>query len=132
MNFHTKMLLNFSNYSNIVLVSFVMYCDLEAMITKEVKVNRGKIQNKSVHVPIAVGAITVCRPKKEFGSPPMIYMGADCIEVLLQFIQSEVSRVSNILKNVYVPCIMRPEDKYMHEHAEHCSCVTKSLVIFVI
>ena len=112
--------LNFSNYSNIVPASFVMYCDLEAMITKEVKVNRGKIQNKSAHVPIAVGAITVCRPKKEFGSPPMIYIGADCIEVLLQFIQSEVSRVSNILKNVYMPCIMRPEDKYMHKHAKHC------------
>ena len=90
--------LNFSNYSNIVPVSFVMYCDLEAMITKEVRVNRGKIQNKSVHVPIAVGAITVCRPKKEFGSSSMIYTGADCIEVLLQFIQSEVSRESNILK----------------------------------
>ena len=87
--------LNFSNYSNIVPASFVMYCDLEAMITKEVKVNRGKIQNKSTHVPIAVGAITVCRPRKEFGSP-MIYTGADCIEVLLQFIQSEVSRVTNI------------------------------------
>ena len=71
--------LNFSNYSNIVPASFVMYSDLEAMITKEVKVNRGKIQNKSVHVPIAVGAITVCRPRKEFGSPPMIYTGADCI-----------------------------------------------------
>ena len=41
-----------------------VYCDLEVMITKEVKVNRGKIQNKSVHVPIAVGAITVCRPRK--------------------------------------------------------------------
>ena len=118
MNFHTKMLLNY--YSNIVPVSFVMYCDLEAMITKEVKVNRGKIQNKSVHVPITVGTITVCRPKKEFGSPPMIYTGADCIEVLLQFIQSEVSRVSNILKNVYLPCIMRPEDKYIHKHAKHC------------
>ena len=51
--------LNFSNYSNIVPTSFVMYCDLEAMITKEVKVNRGKIQNKSAHVPIAIGAITV-------------------------------------------------------------------------
>ena len=47
-----------------------MYCDLEAMITKEVKVNREKIQNKSAHVPITVGAITVCRPRKEFGSPP--------------------------------------------------------------
>ena len=56
--------LNFSNYSNIVPASFVMYCDLEAMITKEVKVNRGKIQTKSVHVPVAVGAITVCRPIK--------------------------------------------------------------------
>ena len=74
---------------------------------------------KSAHVPIAVGAITVCRPRKEFGSP-MIYMGADCIEVLLQFQQSEVCRVTNILKNVYVPCIMRPEDKYMHKHAKHC------------
>ena len=81
--------LNFSKYSNIVPVSFVMYCDLEAMITKEVKVNRGKIQNKSVHVPIAEGAITVCGPRKEFGSVPMIYMAADCIEVLLQFIQSK-------------------------------------------
>ena len=78
--------------------SFVMYCNLEAMITKEVKVNRGKIQNKGAHVPIAVGAITVCRPRKEFHSPPMIYMGADCTEVLLQFIQSEVSKVTNILK----------------------------------
>ena len=56
--------LNFSTYSNIVLTSFVMYCDLEAMITKEVEVNTGKIQNKSVHVLIAVGAITVCRPRK--------------------------------------------------------------------
>ena len=63
--------LNFSNYSNIVPASFVMYCDLEAMITKDVKVNRGKIQNKSVHVPIAVGAITVCRQ-----------LVRDCIEQL--------------------------------------------------
>ena len=122
--------LNFSNYSNIVPASFVMYCDLEAMITKEVKVNRGKIQTKSVHVPIAVGAITVCRPKKEFGSLPMIYTGADCIDVLLQFIQSEVSRVSNILKNVCVPCIMRPEDKYMHKHAKHCFMCRKKFSDF--
>ena len=62
----------------------------------------------------------------------MIYTGADCIEVLLQFIQSEVSRVTNILKNVYMPCIMRPGDKYMHKHAKHCFIHAKSLVIFVI
>ena len=86
--------LSFSNYCNIVPASFVMYCDLEAMIIKEVAVNRGKIQNKSTHVPIAVGAITVCRPRKEFDSPPMIYTGEDCIDILLQFIQSEVSRVT--------------------------------------
>ena len=122
--------LNFSNYSNIVPASFVMYCDLESIITKEVKVNRGKIQTKSVHVPIAVGAITVCRPKKEFGSLPMIYTGADCIDVLLQFIQSEVSRVSNILKNVCVPCIMRLEDKYMHKHAKHCFMCRKKFSDF--
>ena len=100
-------------------MSFIMYCDLEAMITKEVKVNRAKIQNKSAYVPTAVGAITVCRPRKGFGSP-MIYTGEDCIEVLLQFKQSEVSRVTNIIKNVYMPCIIKPEEKYMHKHAKHC------------
>ena len=42
------------------------------------------------------------------------------MEMLLQFIQSEVSRVTNILKNVYVPCIMNPEDKSRHKHAKHC------------
>ena len=47
--------------------------------------NRGKIQTKSVHVPVAVGAITVCRPKKEFGSLPMIYTGADCIDVCYNY-----------------------------------------------
>ena len=82
------------------------------------------------NVPIAVSAITVCRPKKELGSPPMIYTGADCIEVLLQFIQSEVSRVSNILKNIYMPCIMRPEDKYMHKHAKHCFMCCKKFSDF--
>ena len=122
--------LHFSNYSNIVPASFIMYCNLEAMITKEVKVNRGKIQTKSVHVPVAVGAITVCRPKKEFGSLPVIYTGADCIDMLLQFIQSEVSRVSNILKNVCVPCVMRPEDKYMHKHAKHCFMCCKKFSDF--
>ena len=70
--------LSFSDYCNIVPASFVMYCDLEAMIIKEVAVNRGKIQNKSTHVPIAVAAITVCRPRKEFDSPPMIYTGENC------------------------------------------------------
>ena len=135
MNFHTKMLLNliFPIILTLCQASFVMYCYLEAMITKEVKVNRGKIQNKSAHVPIAVGAITVCRPKKDFSSPPMIYTGADCIEVLLQFIKSEVSRVSNILKNVYVPCIMRPEDlNTCINMPSTVLYVTKSLAIFVI
>ena len=60
----------------------------------------------------------------------MIYMGADCMEVLLQFIQSEVSRVSNILKNVYMPCIMRPEDKYMHKNAKYCFMCCKKFSHF--
>ena len=111
-------------------VSFVMYCDLEAMITKEVKVNRGKIQNKSAPVPIAVGAITVCRPRKKFGSLPMIYMGADCTEVLLQFIQSEVCWVTNILKNVFVPCIMKTN--ICINMPSTVLCVAKILVIFLI
>ena len=57
-------------------------------------------------------------------------MGADCIEVLLQFIQSEVCRVSNILKNVYMPCIMRPEDNYMYKHAKHCFMCCKKFSDF--
>ena len=91
-----------------------MYCDLEAMITKEVKVNRVKIQNKSVHVPIAVGTITVCRPKKEFGSPPMIYMGADCVRSNLTIHRSDTPFIiwqpicrPHLLERVHKPiCIL--------------------------
>ena len=83
-------------------------------------------------VPIAVSAITICRPRKEFGFPPMIYMGADYIEVLLQFIQSEVCRVTNILKNVFMPCIMRHEENTCRNMPSTVLCVATSLVIFLI
>ena len=50
-----------------------MYCDLEAMITKEVKVNRGKIQTKSVHVPIAVGPLQFVDLKRSWFSSYDLY-----------------------------------------------------------
>ena len=54
-------------------VPFVIYADLETMICKEEMVRRGKTQSKHRHVPISVGALTVCKDRPEFGSTPFLY-----------------------------------------------------------
>ena len=72
---------------------FVIYADLETMITNEVHVGRGKTHSKCKHIPISVGALTVCRDRPKFGSEPFIYPGLDCIEVLMFFLRNEVFRL---------------------------------------
>ena len=52
-------------------VGFVIYADLETMIWKEEMVRRGKVWSKHRHVPISVGALTVCKDRPEFGRAPI-------------------------------------------------------------
>ena len=67
---------------------FVMYCDLETMITSQVIMNRGKTKSKCIQRPISFAAITVCKPRPDFGSSPVIYTGPDCIDKLFAFIET--------------------------------------------
>ena len=101
-------------------VPFVMYCDLETMITSQVIINRGKKKSKCIHRPISFGAITVCKPRPDFGSLPVIYTGTDCIDKLFAFIENWVCYIKRIFLDVYVPCIMSKEDKRCHECATEC------------
>ena len=53
--------LEFSSFNSMVNAPFVIYADLETMITHEVHVNKGKTVSRQKHVPVSIGALTVCR-----------------------------------------------------------------------
>ena len=110
--------LGFSSFNSMVNAPFVIYADLEMMICKEEMVRRGKTQSKSRHVPISVGALTVCKDRPEFGSAPFLYTGPDCIDMLIEFLNREQHHVHQIYKGVSMPCLMTNRD-HNHFHAAH-------------
>ena len=112
--------LSFTNYKNMLTAPFVIYCDMETMIQKEIRRNKGKILSSRRHVPAAVGALTVCRPRAEFGSPPFIHTGPGCVDALLSFLFSEVRRAEMICSSVYEHCHMTKKDIVAHRRAERC------------
>ena len=116
----SQALLSFQNYKNMIPAPFVTYCDMETMIMTEDQVNEGKIISKRRHVPVSIGAITVCRPRPEFGSPPFLYTGRDCIDVLLNFLLMEAERARGLVDNVYEHCHMTKADTVVHREAKRC------------
>ena len=98
--------LGFSSFNSMVNAPFVIYADLETMICKEEMVRRGKTRSKRRHVPISVGALTVCKDRPEFGSAPFLYMGSDCIDMLMEFLNREQHRACQIYEGVSMPCLM--------------------------
>ena len=53
--------LEFSSFNSMVNAPFVIYADLETMIMHKVCVNKGKTVSRQKHVPVSIGALTVCR-----------------------------------------------------------------------
>ena len=112
--------LGFSSFNSMVNAPFVIYTDLEMMICKEEMVRRGKTRSKCRHVPISVGASTVCKDRPEFGSAPFLYTGSDCIDMLMEFLNREQHRARQIYKGVSMPCLMTDGDR---EHFwTACAC----------
>ena len=72
------------------------------MICKEEMVRRGKTWSKRRHVPISVGALTVCKDGPEFGSAPFLYMGSDCIDMLMEFLNREQHHACQIYEGVSI------------------------------
>ena len=110
----------FANFNNMIPAPFAIYCDMETMIEKKQECRQGKMISKRRHVPISVGAITVCRVAEEYSSSPFIYTGKDCIDVFFRHLQEEVKRISIILESVYKPCSMTRSDRQWHESARSC------------
>ena len=77
-----------------------------------------KTISKRRHVPTSVGAINVCKPRLEFGSPPFLYTGIGCIEMFMNYLNDEVHRARTIYERVYVPCAMTVDalEKFRSTH----------------
>ena len=83
-------------------------------------VRRGKVWSKRRHVPISVGALTVCRDRPDLGSDPFLYTGSDCKEMLIEFLNREQHRVRKIYESVLLPCPMTDRDRKHFRAASVC------------
>ena len=105
---------------------FIIYADMETMIADEVLVKNGKTISKRRHVPTLVGALTVCKPRPEFGNSPFLYTGTDCVEMLMTYVNEEVRRAQSIYDGVYVPCWMSEGEKEKFHRAHTCEMCHRS------
>ena len=117
--------LEFNSFNNMVTAPFVIYSDLETFIREEETVQKGKLLFRWQHVLISVAALTVCHDHVELGSKPFIYMGLDCLDVLLQHLDDEVFRLKQIHDHCYIPCHWTHAQKEAHEAAEKCFMCTR-------
>ena len=72
------------------------------------------------HVPISVGALTVCKDRPEFGSAPFLYTGSDCIDMLMEFLNREQHCARQIYEGVSMPCLMTDRDREHFQTAHAC------------
>ena len=112
---------SFYNFNNMVTAPFVIYCDMETYIEEEELVRRGKIVSRRRHVPISVAALTVCRDCPDLGSCPFLYTGTDCVDVLLDHLDSEAFCLKCVYESVNEPCHWYESQCLAHESAEQCS-----------
>ena len=91
-----KAKLKFASYDYMTDARFVIYTDMETMIGDEVLVKNGKMISKQQHMPTSVSAVTVCKPRPEFGNSPFLYTVPDCIEMLMMYLNEEVRRAQSI------------------------------------
>lgn len=110
----------FTNFANLLWAPFVVYCDLETLIEKEVTVEGGKTISKRKHVPIAVAAKLVCKEKKEYSLPLFLYTGKDCIDVFLGYLFFIRSYVENLINFYYVPMHFTEQDKIKFQEQKSC------------
>ena len=114
-------ILAFTGFSNTIPAPFTIYCDLETLIFQEKIVNEKKLLTLRKHAPISVGALTVCRSNPALDSAPFIYTGHNCIVKLLSFLESELSRITDVLDSTNVPIAMSQEEENTFNEATHCS-----------
>ena len=112
--------LGFSSFNNMVNAPLVIYADFETMIFKEEMVRRGKVRSKHRHVPISIGALTVCKDRGEFGHDPFPYTGLDCIDILIGFLNREQQSVHEKYDGVSVLCGMTDQDCKYFRSAHVC------------
>ena len=117
--------LTFAGWGNMIPAPFIIYCDLETLIFEEEIINEKKLLTLRKHSPISVGALTVCRSHSDFDSKPFIYTGEDCILKLLSFLESELSRITDILDNRNIPLVMGEAEEKAFQQSTHCTICTR-------
>lgn len=113
--------LSFTDFSSLVPVPFVAYCDLETCIEEEKSCDGGtKKLGERRHVPIVASAYVVCAVDDSLSLDPVVYMGENCIDRLLDYLEKSSEYVQDVLQTADKSLIMTAEDWASHNRQKHC------------
>lgn len=102
--------IEFQNYRHMFKKHFVIYYDIESLLTKE----QGK------HVPVSVCAFTKCSSNDEYSKGPFVFTGQDCIQQFLAHLLKEEERIMDILQHINHPLKVSDHDEIRIREARYC------------
>ena len=107
----------FKNHQNQMSVPYVIYADFESIIKPKTAQAGDKSEITSEHKACGFGYQVVQYDGK--ADPPVIYRGEDTVEVFLNHLEYEVSKINNTFAHPK-PLIMTEQNNKDHENTTHC------------
>jgi hypothetical protein len=105
----------FEQYDKMITNRFVVYYDFETM-----QVPCKDEPSRRRHVPIAVAAIRICHAAPQFNSDLFSYMGLDCVEQFLSWLDQQVDECLLIKATHNRPLRMTSDDWKFFNQQKHC------------
>jgi hypothetical protein len=109
-----KLCVKFDQFDKLTMANFLIYYDFETMLVQEDTMNR------KIHKPIAVAAKRVCAPNSALNSPLYHYVGIDCVEKFLNWLEQQENEMQCIQNIHYVPLQMTSEDRKLFSLSGKC------------
>lgn len=105
--------IRFQNFKALFWIPFVIYYDIETMISKCEKTQ------KEIHVPVSVCCYRHSYNSR-FSLKPVIFTGIQCMTQFLNHLKEEDENISQILDIVYEPIMLNEHDKKRIRLTQQC------------
>ena len=109
--------ISFKNYQNQMPVPYVIYADFDSIVKLKSAQAGDKLEITSEHEACGFGYQVVRYDGK--ADHPVIYRGEDAVEVFLNHLECEVSKINNTFAHLK-PLIMTEQNIKDHENTTQC------------
>ena len=124
------MFLQFKDFQKQLRVPFVIFADFESLTIKlrSASLDPRKSSTEKFQKHQACGFVyVIVSPKPEYCKPPVVYRGADAVDMFLEVLQQEEGRIHHTLLKEIVPMQLSPSEEQEFQQATHCHICREEL-----